>query len=353
MSRKDIIREFFDAMETRDGPPPAAPPPAPGTPAPARSGAVKAMGINLRSLAEEADSARTLRAQLEAGESVVTLDPALLDASFAADRLSPPDDAQAQALAASIAEFGQLVPILVRPHPDRPGRYQIAYGHRRAQAAQSLGLAVKTIVRPLSDAELVIAQGKENQERRNLSFIERALFAAHLDGKGLDRATVLAALSAHAADLTRYLAVARAVPGHIVRAIGPAPKAGRPRWMELAQAMARPFANEMVTDLMAQPDFASLDSDSRFNRVLATLTERAPSEAEGEYFRDPVGRLLVRIERLPGKTRLIVDDRLAPDLGAYLVERLPDLFAAFERREGRYGLRQALREGRDGPAKDA
>ena len=91
-------------------------------------------------------------------------------------------------------------------------RYQVAYGHRRREAAAELGVAVKAIVRAMSDTELVVAQGKENAERRNLSFIERALFAAHLESRGFDRATLNAALGVHTAEMTRLLAVAAAVP---------------------------------------------------------------------------------------------------------------------------------------------
>lgn len=39
---------------------------------------------------------------------------------------------------------------------------------------------MKAIVRNLSDDELVVAQGIENTERANLSFIEQAFFAATL-----------------------------------------------------------------------------------------------------------------------------------------------------------------------------
>ncbi len=42
------------------------------------------------------------------------------------------------------------------------------------KAVRRLELQVKAIVRKLTDDELVLAQGKENAERRNLSFIERA-----------------------------------------------------------------------------------------------------------------------------------------------------------------------------------
>ena len=53
---------------------------------------------------------------------------------------------------------------------------------------------MRAVLRHLSDAELVVAQGKENNERRDLSFIERALFAAHLEERKFDRDTIQAAL---------------------------------------------------------------------------------------------------------------------------------------------------------------
>lgn len=60
----------------------------------------------------------------------------------------------------------------MRPHSDGvkagEGFYQAAYGHRRLCAARELGIPVKAIVRVLDDHALVMAQGKENAERRNL-----------------------------------------------------------------------------------------------------------------------------------------------------------------------------------------
>jgi ParB/RepB/Spo0J family partition protein len=47
------------------------------------------------------------------------------------------------ALVASIRDQGQRTPILLRPHPDDLGRYQIAFGHRRYRALQTLGRPVK------------------------------------------------------------------------------------------------------------------------------------------------------------------------------------------------------------------
>ncbi|MFC7555837.1 ParB/RepB/Spo0J family partition protein [Pseudoroseomonas wenyumeiae] len=60
----------------------------------------------------------------------------------------------------------------MRPHPTEPGRFQVAFGHRRLRAARDLAKPVRAVVRPLSDRELVLAQGQENSARANLSFIE-------------------------------------------------------------------------------------------------------------------------------------------------------------------------------------
>ena len=50
------------------------------------------MGLSLQTLTAEADHARTLQAQIEAGSSVVELDPDLIDPSMVSDRFAPTDD---------------------------------------------------------------------------------------------------------------------------------------------------------------------------------------------------------------------------------------------------------------------
>ncbi len=329
MKRRDVVRALLT-------PAPLAPePPQDGsegtaTVAPARvpAHAVRAIGLEIGRLAEAAQDAVALRRQIEQGGIVLELDPTLVDPSFAADRLAPTDDAEYRRLVASVRAAGQLAPILVRPHPDRPGRYQVAYGHRRLAAAAELGMAVRAVVRPLSDVDLVVAQGKENAERRSLSFIERALFAATLAAGGFDRATLNAALAVHTAETTRLLAVAAAVPAELVRAIGPAPKAGRPRWLELAGLLDGPAAAAALAALLAEPGFASLPSDRRFDRVLATLRAAAvvPDDLS---IRDEAGMPVIRVERGRQHLRLTVDLRRAPGLGRLLLASLPDIVRAY------------------------
>ena len=257
MKRKDLVSALLSAD------PSPAPDTADEKQARVAAGAVRAMGLELHRLTEKADEAHMLREQIETGSIVVELDPEALEPSFIADRLAPIDDPQYRQLVASIRKDGQALPILVRPHPDRTGIYQIAYGHRRWHAARELAVKVRAIIQTLTDTELVIAQGKENAERRNLSFIERALFAANLDAGGFDRATINAALAVHTTELSRLLTVAATVPAAIVTLIGPAPKAGRTRWLELAEYLQTKGAQQLAVEILDTPSLKRQGTDAQ------------------------------------------------------------------------------------------
>lgn len=78
-------------------------------------------------------------------------------------------------LIASIRERGILQPLLVRPHPEHTGRYQIIAGERRWRAAQAIPLhEVPVLVRALSDVEAAAAALVENLQRTDLDPIEEA-----------------------------------------------------------------------------------------------------------------------------------------------------------------------------------
>jgi len=78
-------------------------------------------------------------------------------------------------LAESIRARGILQPILVRPHPTEPGRYQIIAGERRWRAAGLAGLhQVPVYVRALPDIEAAAAALVENLQRQDLNPIEEA-----------------------------------------------------------------------------------------------------------------------------------------------------------------------------------
>ena len=289
------------------------------------AGPVRAMSLTLDTIEEES---RALRQALAAGAAVVDLDPATIDASFVADRLDASQDAAFEVLKTSIREHGQEVPGLVRPHPEREGRYQAAYGHRRIRAARDLGTKVRAVVRALSDAEHVVAQGLENSARSDLSFIERALFARELEDRAFKRPVIMAALSTDKTELSKMLSVVRALPEPLVRAIGPAPKAGRRRWLELADLLREKGAARRGELALADPNLGA-DSDVRFLRVLAAVAPRRRAPAAPKLLKTPEGAAFARVSRDARATTLRLDAEVEPDFADYLVARLSDLLAEF------------------------
>ena len=111
------------------------------------------------------------------------------------DRLIAEIDPNFDALVESMRASGQQVPILVRPHPRLRGVTRSPTAIAGCAPPPVLGLPVKAIVRPLTDGELVVAQGKENLDRHDLSYIEKALFARRLEDQGFERSVIMAALS--------------------------------------------------------------------------------------------------------------------------------------------------------------
>ncbi|MGO8470075.1 ParB N-terminal domain-containing protein, partial [Rhizobium leguminosarum] len=68
-------------------------------------------------ITEKMERASELERQLATCQTIVELDPVLIDASFVSDRLAI-DAAELAQLVEQIREHGQQFPILVRPHPD-------------------------------------------------------------------------------------------------------------------------------------------------------------------------------------------------------------------------------------------
>ena len=118
----------------------------------ARRGASRSMMMSIDEMAENAK-------KVIAGETIVSLDPHLVDPSFVRDRIDE-EDADFAVFRQGISERGQLQPILVRPHPDLPGRFMIVFGHRRARAARELGLPVRAVVKEIEEINHIIAQGR-------------------------------------------------------------------------------------------------------------------------------------------------------------------------------------------------
>src|SRR5438552_12466269 len=96
-------------------------------------------------------------------------------------------------LMASILTHGILTPLLVRPMPEA-GKYQIAAGHRRYEAASKLGMATIPVqVREMSDTEYLEILHVENLQREDVHPLDEAVgYKELLENGGYDVATVAA-----------------------------------------------------------------------------------------------------------------------------------------------------------------
>lgn len=275
------------------------------------------------------------RPTAEVEGAVIEIDPDLCVPSAIADRVPDVTDATFNAFVDQIREEGQHTPILVRRHPSQSGRYEIAYGRRRTRAAKAIGKPVRAVVRELSDAELVVAQGSENLAREDLSYIERAHFARNMEQAGVARDVILKAMGVHRPDLANYLAVAEAIPDAVLSAIGPAPKVGRPRWLTLADRIKAAVPKTVETAL-ASLELAGRTSDERFGLILAALAAPPPPKAKprAETVKDTKGVKFARVERSTEGLRVTVSEKAEPGFGEYLAERLPEILAAYRQSKG-------------------
>lgn len=294
------------------------------------AGPVRTMGLALERMDEEA---RQLQEALSAGEKVVELDPALIDGSFIRDRLDG-EMTEDDDLVKSIEANGQEVPILVRQHPELEGRYQVAYGHRRLRALRLLKWKVRAVVREMTDDQLVVAQGIENTARKDLSYIERATFAGGLESHGFGRDVIMQALSTDKTELSKLLSVSKAVPSSIVKAIGPAPSAGRRRWMDIADNIGDPKVLEAVCKAIEKPEFQSLSSDDRFMVILGETTRKPKTEQSSRAWRPESGKVTATIKD-NGKAYTLSLKTAGEDegFGAYITSRLDDLYADWKSKQ--------------------
>ncbi len=188
---------------------------------------------------------RALRAARDAVDShhVWELDPEVIANLRLEDRLAPEDVAD---LRESIEVNGQTVPILVRRDPNKTDHYLLVYGRRRLEAIRHSDKVqkVRALVASMDDDSAVRAQISENMARRDLSFIEKALFARELIDSGFGNQNQVAeVLTVTKSAISMALAIVDAVGTDLVRAIGPAHGIGRPRWEELGKALDAPGAD--------------------------------------------------------------------------------------------------------------
>lgn len=321
MARKDLLKSVIGQPSDKpvDG----------GRSSYAMRGASKSMKVSIDSLAE--NSKRLLE-----GETIVEINPDLIDASFVSDRLSGDDEAFEE-LKASISSNGQDSPILLRPHPEAANRYMVVFGHRRLRAARALGRPVRAVVKDMDDVAHVLAQGQENTARADLSFIEKALFAKNLLDLGQAKDVIQQALTIDGTLLSRMLAVATTVPEHVIAAVGPAKQVGRDRWEDFKKLMSIKTNVKIADDIMAKTGFHQLDSDTKFEVLHSKVVGAGNAPKRRATKAAPTKRIWTagegRIKGVIGRTgrayniSLTAKDSAA--FGDFLSENLDQFYADF------------------------
>lgn len=293
-----------------------------------QSGALGAISQSLGGISEKIKRADEIEQKLIEGQVIVDLDPALIDNSFVPDRMEATEEQNA-AFRELIHQHGQNVPILVRPNPYDTERYEVAFGHRRLKAARELGIKVRAVVRSLTDEQLVIAQGQENSGRTDLTFIERARFAARLEDRKFSREIIMASLNVDKAALSRLIAIATRVPAGVIDAVGPAPAFGRVRWQELTDFLEDDDKRARALEIVKAPTFSTLNTDKRFETLAAGVREQT-TRARAEAWTAADGTHAAKISRAGKKLALTFDDRVAPKFGDFVRERLQTLYDEFK-----------------------
>ncbi|MCW2319114.1 ParB family chromosome partitioning protein [Rhodoblastus acidophilus] len=294
----------------------------------ARRGASRSMLVSIDEMAENAR-------KMTAGETIVELDPAVVDSSFVADRIAETDE-DYLLLRDAIAQNGQSTPILVRPHPEVPGRYMIVFGHRRTRVSRELGIPVRAVIKNFEDIAHIVAQGQENAARSNLSFIEKSLFAKKLLAMGQVKDTIKSALMVDDTLLSRMLSVAETIPSPVLDALGASKSVGRDRWEELKKLVLHPAVAELACQEITSAEFLSKEASERFNYLLTRLitSRKSPRKTRAK---PPETKLWTSDDNLvaasiqnTGKTySLSLKSTHACEFGRYIAENLDSLYEAF------------------------
>ncbi|MDW5317448.1 plasmid partitioning protein RepB [Rhizobium sp. PL01] len=292
-----------------------------------RASPVGAISQSLGGVHEKAQRVDALEKQLAQGQAIVELDTAVVDSSFVVDRLGVSSEDQ-ELLVSQIREHGQQVPILVRPHPEREGRFQVAYGHRRLAAVKKIGGPIRAVIRDLTDEQLVVSQGQENNARTDLTFIERSFFASRLEERNFSRDVIMSALGVDKAALSRMIALVNRLPAELIEAIGAAPGFGRTRWAELADLIEDDSRRQRALESILVSGFDRLTSDARFQAVYDRLRE-SRDKARSAFWNVGTGRKAVRISETGDALKLVFDKTVEPDFGAYVEGKLAALYEDF------------------------
>lgn len=238
----------------------------------------------------------------------------LIDGSTYTDRI-PGADPELDKLIESIKQHGQLVPALLRPSPTIPKRFEIVYGRRRLAAVRELDIPLRAVIQELDDADALIAQGAENNERLDPSFIEKALFAAQLAQSGSYNQEQIAEIVNTAQSIvSKMIRIVKALGPQLIYQIGPCHEVGRRPWVAIIDTLSEAG---VTGDIASRVTIAGETDQERFDSLAAqveALSKRVASDI------DPRSGEMAPSEQRPEAWRRKFSPA-APGLGLVIFER--------------------------------
>lgn len=326
MARKnlfgDVTKAIANAAENAadKAPAPAAAPtpqPAPSAAAPAQD-RVTAPNVSYFKRGMQEEMRRTAQ----------DVDPNLIDDSQFSDRLDM--KSSLGGLEQSIHEHGQKIPVIIRPKEDSD-RFEVVCGRRRIAACKKLGIMVRAMVSPMSDAEAILSQGIENNSRLETSFIERAHFMSQLVDAKIPNLVIVQTMDVDRTLISKMVKIYRDIPFEIIEAIGPAPGVGRRVWESLRACLAE---NAQLPKTVAGLIDGSLPSEERISALIAILKRRAGKDASKPARQvQHVAQGRIKLTRKPRNLQLSVGRDIDDDFLDYASDRIEDLLRDFEARK--------------------
>jgi ParB family transcriptional regulator, chromosome partitioning protein len=234
------------------------------------------------------------------------------------------DEAELEALAASVAEHGVLLPILVTQTLDG---YQLVAGERRFRAAQLAGLErIPVVIRQVADRDQLELALVENLQRQDLNPIEEAnAFRQLIDDFGLTQESVAARVGRARSTIANTLRLldlderlqqliveGRLTEGH-ARAIGGLP----------------PEQQARIADIVVERDLSTRETEELVRRLREPRPEKPaaapqPRDTELERVEEDLRRSLgtkVTLARSRKGGRIIIEYYSEEELGQ-LYDRL-------------------------------
>lgn len=233
-----------------------------------------------------------------------------------------------EGLMESIRLHGQKVPVLLRRVDG--GNLEVVYGRRRVLASQKLGIDVRAMILELDDEEALVAQGIENNERLQTSFIEKALFASQVHDGGYSIDTVVKIIGVDNSLVRRMIRIVSRIPMVLLKKIGAAHGVGRRQW-EALSIVCHSATQQELAALEAAVD-TSLPSSDRLEALMKDLKFKAKTVKKGKT---QAGRVLA----VRSANRITITPSSDNDAGflSYLEERLgsliPDLLKEWDEKQ--------------------